>query len=487
MKLKKLLILALATTTLMSAMTVTASAAVTRVPRFNEIEAEGKVSTNDPWAGTVITPAQKAEANCYTSGSIGSSESTGILGGVWKDPTTTGSFTSDAIPYDHSSESVNIAVTEKIQWKLKDGVLTLSGTGGTAHNANLLFEDNVYIKTIVIEKGITYVAARTFSNLPNLKTVIIMDAATVCEHSFVSNCTNLDSVIIGANLENTKYTPSSIDLSADKFIVLTKNMEQPKWSGATVRNDLDCYRAGTLLIQNGKNLFTIADGNNYIEANYIFERVKIVSHNEIITMAKNALTDVSTSVLAKLPEELSGVNAGSQISTTTSKFDDVTADAYYAAPIAWAVEKGITSGTSDTTFSPDATCTTAQILTFLYRAYGSPSVNISNPFTNVNSDAYYYDAILWAYSKGILNGGNFNANEPCTRASTVLYLWQAAGSPAVTYQSNLLDVHPDAKHAQAVAWALELGITSGTSDTTFSPDNTCTRAQIMTFLYRGLL
>lgn len=509
MKFKKIIAITLAVMTIMSVMAISASAAVTRAPRFNEVEpiwndesenangvtraprfneveANGEVSTEDPWAGTVASPASKAEANCYTSGSIGSAESTGILGGVWRDPVTTGSFSSNAIPADQSSEPVQTAVNDNIKWVLTNGVLTLSGTGGTAHNASVLFDSNTHIETIVIEEGITYVAARTFGNLPNLKTVIVIDAATVCEHSFVTNCANLNAVIIGANLEDTKCTPSSIDLSADKFIVLAKTMEQPKWSGATVRNDFDCYRSGTLVIQNGKHLFTIADGNNYIEAKYTFERVNMVSYADIINMAKNALADVPASVLAKLPAELGGGNAGNQTSTIPSQFGDVASSAYYAAPVDWAVEQGITKGTSTTTFSPNATCTTAQILTMLYRAYGSPAVNISNPFTNVDTTAYFYDAARWAYSKGMINGGSFAANDPCTRASTVMFMWHAAGSPAITSLSNFTDVSPSASYAQAVAWALEQSVTQGTSATTFAPDTTCTRAQIVTFLWRDL-
>ncbi len=131
------------------------------------------------------------------------------------------------------------------------------------------------------------------------------------------------------------------------------------------------------------------------------------------------------------------------------------------------MSNGITSGTSSTTFSPHQTCTVAQILSFLYRANGSPRVTGSNPFTDVHTSDYYYEAALWAYQKGMVSGSALRPFAPCTRASTMEFMWKAAGSPAV-------------------AWATEQKITSGTSSTTFSPNNICTRGQIVSFLYRAM-
>lgn len=170
--------------------------------------------------------------------------------------------------------------------------------------------------------------------------------------------------------------------------------------------------------------------------------------------------------------------------TTPSKpsFTDVAADAYYAEPVAWAVENEITSGTTDTTFSPNETCTTAQILTFLWRSQGRPEPTISNPFSDISSNDYYYNAALWASEKGLVSGSAFNGNTPCTRAATMTYLWNLAGSPSAP-AASFTDVPSNA--AQAVAYAVSNGITFGTSDTTFSPEDTCTRGQIVSFLYRA--
>lgn len=165
-------------------------------------------------------------------------------------------------------------------------------------------------------------------------------------------------------------------------------------------------------------------------------------------------------------------------------FTDVLATAYYADSVAWAVEKNVTSGTSATTFSPDTTCTTAQILTFLWRANGSPEPAIENPFTDVMESDYYAKAARWAHEKELISGHVFSGSTNCTRSMTVTYLWKLAGSPA-TEKSGFTDVSGSADYAQAVAWAVDKKITSGTSTTTFSPDATCSRGQIVTFLYRA--
>lgn len=166
-------------------------------------------------------------------------------------------------------------------------------------------------------------------------------------------------------------------------------------------------------------------------------------------------------------------------------FTDVAEGAYYAAPVKWAVEKGITNGTSSDTFSPDIECTTAQIITFLWRAMGKPAPGIANPFSDVKEGAYYYAAALWACEKGMVSGKTFGPDTPCTRSQTVTYLWICAGKPSAK-QASFSDVSSGADYAAAVSWAVEKGITKGTSATTFSPDSTCTRGQIVTFLHRDL-
>ena len=170
-------------------------------------------------------------------------------------------------------------------------------------------------------------------------------------------------------------------------------------------------------------------------------------------------------------------------------FVDVSADAYYYDAVLWAAEAGITSGTSATTFSPNNPCTRAQMATFLWRAAGSPEpVGTPHTFTDVPADAYYAKAVQWAYEQGITGGTSattYSPDEPCTRGQMATFLWRNAGSQApVNNVNQFADVPSTAYYATAVQWAYEQKITAGTSATTFSPDDPCTRAQMVTFLYR---
>ena len=171
-------------------------------------------------------------------------------------------------------------------------------------------------------------------------------------------------------------------------------------------------------------------------------------------------------------------------------FVDVPADAYYYDAVLWAAENSITGGVDDTHFAPNATCTRAQAVTFLWRAAGSPAPKSSeNPFTDVKAGSYYYDAVLWAVENGITNGTSdttFSPNADCTRAQIVTFLWRSQGSPVADAVNPFTDVAADAYYNSAVLWAVENGITAGTTATTFSPNADCTRAQIVTFLFRCL-
>lgn len=160
-------------------------------------------------------------------------------------------------------------------------------------------------------------------------------------------------------------------------------------------------------------------------------------------------------------------------------FTDISADAYYTEPVTWAVAQGITSGTTSTTFSPNNACTRAQIITFLWRAAGSPEPEAPCAFTDVKADAYYAQAVAWAAEKGMVSGTTFSPDAPCTRLMAVEFMWKQAGSPSAS-DASFTDVSSD-----AVNWAVEAGVTGGTTADTFSPDTTCTRAQIVTFLYRA--
>ena len=172
-----------------------------------------------------------------------------------------------------------------------------------------------------------------------------------------------------------------------------------------------------------------------------------------------------------------------------SGFSDVPAGTFYTDAVGWAVGRQITNGTSNTMFSPDNTCSRAEMATFLYRLNGSHPVNMQNRFQDVQAGTYYYDPVLWAATMGVTSGVTetaFAPGEIVTRAQAVTMLYRFAGSPPTDTASPFADVPAGAYYHDAAAWGSETGVVRGTSSTTFSPNDPCTRAHIVTFLYRDL-
>ena len=235
--------------------------------------------------------------------------------------------------------------------------------------------------------------------------------------------------------------------------------------------------SGNVSVREGRDqTFTITPDKGYAVANvkidgksigavksYTFENVSRTHTIEVIFMKSNG-------------------------NPQTGVFVDVATGSYYEDAVDWAVENGITQGTDDTHFSPDGICTRAQAVTFLWRATGSPEPETRTmPFTDVPAGSYYYDAVLWAVENGITKGTSdttFSPNATCTRAQIVAFLWRSEKSPAAGTANPFADVKSTAHYADAVLWAVREDITKGTTNTTFSPNADCTRAQIVTFLWR---
>ncbi len=175
---------------------------------------------------------------------------------------------------------------------------------------------------------------------------------------------------------------------------------------------------------------------------------------------------------------------------TVNPFVDVPSGVYYEEAVLWAVDKGITKGTDTTHFSPNGICTRAQAVTFLWRAAGSPAAKSgAMPFTDVKAGSYYETAVLWAVENGITKGTTattFSPEQNCSRAQIVTFLWRSEKSPAAGTVNPFTDVKASAYYADAVLWAVKKDVTKGTTATTFSPNDNCTRAQIVTFLYRAM-
>ena len=235
--------------------------------------------------------------------------------------------------------------------------------------------------------------------------------------------------------------------------------------------------SGNVSVREGRNqTFTITPDKGYAISNvkidgksigavksYTFENIRRTHTIEVIFMKANG-------------------------NPQTGVFVDVATGSYYKDAVDWAVENGITKGTDDTHFSPDGICTRAQAVTFLWRTAGSPKPETrAMPFTDVPVGSYYYDAVLWAVENGITKGTSdttFSPNMTCTRAQIVTFLWRSEKSPAAGTANPFADVKSDAYYADAVLWAVKENITKGTTSTTFGPNADCTRAQIVTFLWR---
>ena len=202
-----------------------------------------------------------------------------------------------------------------------------------------------------------------------------------------------------------------------------------------------------------------------------------------------AVYSLSSNITALQPDH--GNNSGASVPDEPDglPFVDVSENAYYYNAVKWAVENGVTEGVSASAFGPDRACTRAQMVTFLWRAAGCPMpTTTSLPFTDVSADDYYYEAVAWAVEMGITAGtaaDRFSPDATVTRGQTVTFLYRYAGEPEAP-EAAFTDVSANAYYADAVAWASEAGVTEGISATAFAPDRACTRAQIVTFLYRSM-
>ena len=232
---------------------------------------------------------------------------------------------------------------------------------------------------------------------------------------------------------------------------------------------------GSLYLRSGENQWQYAL-NNVVDACSSYDNALALRSDGTVWLCEPNKAPVKQLDRVRLPSKTTKPEPG-------SPFADVRSSQYFYEPVKWAVANGITTGTNSTTFSPNNTCTRAQIITFLWRAAGSPSAQGELPFADVAEDKYYAEAVRWAAEQGMADGDSFAPDAPCTRAMAVEFMWKAAGSPSAP-AADFADVPATAEYADAVAWALKEGVTSGTSTTTFSPDNTTTRGQIVTFLWR---
>ena len=276
-----------------------------------------------------------------------------------------------------------------------------------------------------------------------------------------------------------KSSAQNVNLTKDLVSAMKNDLKREYEQSGYTMLDYTSYQSGQIVFLKT----TFRSGDVYSRLYYTLydgSEVGVV----LETGAKSTLDSLST--------ELEQIAASVKIGAAANPFKDVKSGAYYYDPVLWAVKHNpqITAGTSATTFSPNDTCTRGQVVTFLWRAAGQPAPkSAKNPFKDVAKSAYYYDAVLWAVEQGITAGTSkttFGPTEPCTRAHVVTFLWRAEGTPNAKSSNPFKDVKSGQYYYDAALWAVKSGVTVGTSKTTFSPRDPCTRGQIVTFLYRDM-
>ena len=451
-------------------------------------------NTDGSYSISIWDPNQRTMDTMVISKDYKSIRFTGILSALnygeyavitTNQPVSQASSTFDCVNIQEYLSGKTVSVQESISDNIFD--TTLSSYTLTAENGDYVeFRDGKYISG-TMELGLNLFVegdgtATADFVLPDSGSYTI----AVPENSAGEISLLLGDYYVSADsegLKNFKVTDDgqiiiSSDRAASQTLSITSDALGNSWNSVTV--------SGTdtgLTVDVGDEKVTVASDSNIsatVTGSNVFTQKASTAQTVSVTPAG---VTVSTSSGSLTTDETLEDPASS------NPFTDVPADAYYHDAVLWAVENGITSGTSATTFSPNAVCTRAQAVTFLWRAAGSPEPGIAeNPFTDVASDSYYYKAVLWAVEKGITSGTSattFSPNVTCSRAQIVTFLWRGQQSPSVSTSGAFTDVSADAYYAKAVDWAVSEGITSGTSATTFSPNANCTSAQIVTFLWRA--
>lgn len=397
-------------------------------------------------------------------------------------------------------------------WGDDGNIYIPSGITGIQDN---LFSQQEILYSVTIPDSVTDIGEGTFALCENLKSVALPSGITRIGGSVFFGCSSLTDVNIPSGVTElggysfafcdslTSITiPSSVTKIGDgAFEGCSSLTGITVPSGVTKLGGLAftfCYNLSSITIP--ASVSEIADlafyGCDSLTDIYFegtpeqWAAIRITEYNgelsDIFEELRNEATPLTTATVhfgngSSKP----GTSGGQTTQPTAGAFTDVPDGTWYTEPVKWAVGREITNGTTPTTFSPNDTCTNAHILTFLWRANGSPEVKAENTFTDVRDTDYYYKPALWAKSLGMISGTTMSPDAPCTRASTVMFMWKAAGSPSVSAKTGFTDVPADADYAMAVAWAVENGVTNGTGAGTFSPNGTCTRAEIVTFLYRA--
>lgn len=398
------------------------------------------------------------------------------------------------------------------------------------------FNNCTSLTSIELPTGVTSIGYRTFYNCTSLTNIDFPDRVTSIGEQVFYGCTSLtridvpDSVTaIGVeafarctNLSSVCFKCDAPEFGENVFRKVTTNAYYPAdnstWSDDVMQNyggritwipydpnhthEYEVVIIAPTCTEQGFTTYTCSCGDTYVS-----DKVPALGHTEetipavAATCIETGLTEgkkcsvcgevlVAQETVSALGHDWKGTSCQRCDATRENPFADVVDGSFYINPVLWAVENGITSGTSKTTFDPSGLCLRAHVVTFLYRAAGSPVPSSNkNPFTDVKSGDFYYNPVLWAVENGITQGiskNQFGSTQVCNRAAVVTFLWRAFGSPEPKSTNNpFVDVKNTDFFYKPVLWAVENGITAGIDATHFNPAGACNRAQVVTFLYRA--
>ena len=370
----------------------------------------------------------------------------------------------------------NVVIPAEIEGK----AVTVIGTS--------VFHDDYQLTSVSIPDSVTSIGALAFTNCHNLATINIPDSVTSIGYGAFWWCQSLTKISIPDGVtsiqERTFYAcaslrtidiPDSVTSIADSAFYYCPSL-------TTIDIPANVTFIGDSAFSGCSNLKSISfKGDAPQFGSNIFNNVTTTAYYP----ADNATW--TEDVMQDYGGDITWVPNGS--TATDNPFSDVPAGSWYEEPVLWAMENGITSGTSANSFSPNDPCLRSHVATFLWRAAGYPEPTLTtNRFDDVNGGDFFYKPVLWAVEKGITSGlsaTHFGSYDVCSRAQVVAFLWRAAGCPEPTSTVNpFTDVKPGDYFYKSVLWAVENGVTSGISATLFGPNDACTRAQVVTFLYR---
>ena len=379
---------------------------------------------------------------------------------------------------------------DNLTWKLDaNGTLTVSGKGAMYDYDNGAPWELKAVKSVVIDNGVTVIGKRAFTNCDEMTKATIPSTVTKIGDLAFAYCSKLESVDI-PNSVTAIGTAAFQGNTALTSIVIPGSVKTVGDSAFTY-----CWSAKSVIVNEGVESLgdNALGGLHAAESIYLPKSLKSMGYEQFLNA--KALGDL---YFGGTEEQWNALDNGgkaslydyTEIHFNCTLFDDVANPTlYYYDPVMWAVANGITNGMGANTFAPNNTCTRAQLVTFLWRLAGSEVVeDYSNPFADVKESAYYYNAVMWAAKNGVAKGvgtDRFAPDDTVTRCQVVTFLWRMAGSYVVKVDNiGFDDVPESAYYYNAVAWAVRSNITNGMGANTFAPNDGCTRGQTMTFLFR---